>query len=126
MTFSVTPADLSDVLGVPVDTTRAVTVLALAQQLCKTILNPLPDNAMPVVLDVAIRAYTNPSGTPVQGAGPFTMGGAPGGFYLTRANKTTLRRLGGGSSAFAIDLLPATAGHCLPWWDGYVITDCDS
>lgn len=120
MTFTVTPNDLSDFLGTTVDPARAVTVLRYAQLLCQTIVNPLPDTAMPVVIDVACRAYSNPGGTPTQGAGPFTMAGAPGGIYLTRGNKTTLRRLAGGSGAFSIDLLPATAATNLPWWDGFV------
>lgn len=124
MTFTVTPADLSDFLGVQVDVTRAVTVLNLAQQLCATIVAPLPDNALPVVIDVAARAYTNPVGASSQVAGPFSTGGTPGGIYLTRVNKATLRRLAGGGGAFTVETCPDTAGDNLPWWDyGNIQTD---
>lgn len=119
MTFAVTPNDLSDFLGVQVDTVRAVTILKYAQLLCESVVTPLPDTALPVIVDIAVRAYQNPGATPAQGAGPFTLGSMPGGIYLTRRNKADLRRLAGGSGAFSIDPLPAAAGTGLPWWDGY-------
>ena len=46
-----------------------------------------------------------------------TKGSGNGGLWLTRQNKTTLRRLAGQGGAFTIDTMPATAGQSLPWWD---------
>lgn len=117
MTFQVTPDDLTNLLGSTVDPVRAWTLLGLAQQLCETIVSPLPDNATAVVLDVAARAYANPTAVPSQVTGPFSVGGAAGGIWLTRQNKATLRRLAGGGGAFTFDTMPATAGSGLPWWD---------
>jgi hypothetical protein len=123
--FQVTPDDLGTFLGIAsIDLDRAYLVLQLSQQLCQTVVTPLPDNATPVVLDVASRAYLNPGSVAAQVAGPFSVGSAPGGIYLTRTNKAALRRLAGGGGGFTIETLPTTAGQNLPWWeDGSIQTD---
>jgi hypothetical protein len=103
------PSDLQTFLGVPtIDTNRATMMIGLAQDLCETILNPLPANAQAVVLAVAARAFTNPQAVASEGAGPFHVAyqAGVGGLFLTRADKANLRRLGGGGGAFSIHLLP--------------------
>jgi hypothetical protein len=117
--MTVTPADFGTYLGASVDTDRAQLLIDLASQLCESIVNPLPVGADAVVLDVAMRAYSNPSNVVSQGAGPFpvTYGAVGGGLWLTRQNKATLRRLAGSGGAFTIDTMPATAGTGLPWWE---------
>jgi len=117
--FPVEPADLGTYLGVTVDDARAQKLIDLATALCQSIVNPLPDGAEAVVLDVVARAYSNPTNAPQQSAGPFSVsfGAVGGGLWLTRQNKATLRRLAGSGGAFTIDTMPATAGTSLPWWD---------
>jgi hypothetical protein len=116
MAFIISPADLGTYLGATVDIDRAQFLIDQAVDLCQSIVSPLPDGAASVVLDVAGRAYANPTSVPNQAAGPFTVGSAPGGLRLTRQNKSTLRRLAGSGGAFTIDTMPATAGSGLPWW----------
>jgi hypothetical protein len=122
-TAPITAADLGTYLGTTVDEPRATQLIDLAMDLCRSISDPLPDGSAAVVMDVAGRAYVNPSAAPTQAAGPFSVGGSPGGLYLTRSNKATLRRLGGSGGAFTIDTMPATAGLGLPWWDRNVLFD---
>jgi hypothetical protein len=115
--MTVTPTDLGTYLGVAVDDARAQLVIDLATQLCQSVVTPLPVGAEAVILDVAVRGYANPTSVPAQAAGPFSVGGASGGVWLTRANKATLRRLAGSGGAFTIDTLPETAGAGLPPWE---------
>lgn len=117
MTFFISPEDLGTYLGATVDIDRAQFLIDQATDLCTSIVDPLPDAATSVVLDVAARAYANPTSVPNQAVGPFSMGGASGGLWLTRQNKSTLRRLAGSGGAFTIDTMPTTAGSGLPWWD---------
>jgi hypothetical protein len=121
--MTVAPADLATYLGVDVDAARATYLIARATDLCQSIVTPLPAGADAVVLDVAARAFTNPSNVTSQGVGPYSAayGPAGGGLWLTRQNKATLRRLNGGSSAFSVDPTPAdvldgTRGASLPFW----------
>lgn len=108
------PTDLQTFLGVDtIDTSRAALLIELAQDLCATVVTPLPATARAVVLDVAARAYGNPQGMQATHAGSFSVqwgaaqfGGALGGVFLTRGNKSTLRRLAGAGGAFSIDTLP--------------------
>lgn len=128
--------DFSTYLNNPgIDPVRATFVLQQAQVLCETYVYPLPLDpdgvntygSEGVVLDVAERAFANATSVTGQGTGVFSEGAGPfsedrpgssgGGLWLTENNKATLRRLAGGSSAFQIDLCPATAGENLPWWD---------
>jgi hypothetical protein len=127
---TVSSADLGTYLGFAVDTTRATLILANATALCLSIIDPLPVGADAVILDVAARAYGNPANVQQQTVGPYSAnyGPAGGGLWLTRSNKATLRRLGGGGGAFMIETMPATAGQGLPWWDAGVVVydDFDS
>jgi hypothetical protein len=117
--MTVTPADLGTYLSTSVDDDRAQLLLDLAQQLCESIVKPLPDGADAVVLDVAARSYSNPANVTQEAAGPFSANFGPvgGGLWLTRQNKATLRRLAGSGGAFSIDTMPATAGTNLPPWE---------
>lgn len=120
----ITPDDLGTYLGNPsIDADRALAVITLAQTLCEAVISPLPAGAEAVVTVVAARAYTNPTNTQSEGAGPFTVGFAPmsGGLWLTRNDKATLRRLGGGGGAFTIDTIPDGAATNLPPWDTGVV-----
>lgn len=117
----VSVSDFELYLGVSsIDQSRATLVLSSAQSLCEAIVSPLPNGAESVVLDVAARAFTNPTNVQSQAVAPFSVayGAVSGGLWLTNANKATLRMLAGGSGgAFTIDTMPATAGAGLPWWD---------
>jgi hypothetical protein len=115
----VIPQELGTYLGVEIDEVRAQFLIDKAAQLCESIITPLPDGGDAVVLDVAARAYSNPSNAQTQAAGPYsaTFGAMGGGLWLTRQNKATLRRLAGSGGAFTIDTVPADAGAGLPWWD---------
>ena len=117
--MTVTPADLGTYLGVTVDDTRGQYLIDRAMELCLSVVDPLPAGSDAVVLDVAARAFSNPSNVTSQGAGPFPVayGAVGGGLWLTRQNKATLRRLAGSGGAFTIDTMPTTAGQGLPWWD---------
>ena len=117
--MTVTPADLGTYLGVTVDNTRAQYLIDRATDLCTSLVNPLPTGSDAVVLDVAARAYLNPGNAQTQGTGPYSVGFGPvgGGLWLTRQNKATLRRLGGGGGAFSFDTMPSTAAQNIPWWE---------
>lgn len=106
---------------------RAQFILDKSQQLCETIISPLPTGADIVILDVAERAYANPTNVHgsialySEGEGPFsdsTPGAAGGGLWLTANNVKTLRDLAGqGGGAFTIDALPAGYTLSVPPWD---------
>lgn len=87
---------------------RATLLLQLAQDLCESVVVPLPAGAKVVVLGVAVRAFTNPAQAQMQMAGPFQAQFSPnvGGMYLSRADKAALRRMAGAGLAFSIDILP--------------------
>lgn len=114
---TLTPSDLETFIGLDTGTinvSRAALALAMAQGYCEGVVSPLPVACNPVVLVVAGRSYVNPKGVQSETVGPYHtewgtstgMGGTLVGPYLTRADKATLRRLAGGSSAFSIETLP--------------------
>jgi hypothetical protein len=108
------PADLGVYLDDPaIDTVRATLILGLAQDLCETIVTPLSATALPVVLAVAARAFNNVTSAHQVGLGTAQIAYGSqgsnmgiGGLYLSRSDKSTLRRLAGRTGAFSIDLLP--------------------
>lgn len=91
---------------------RATLILRSAQGLCETVVSPVPASAQGVVLAVAARAYSNVNSANQIGLGSAyaTMGstgsGGVGGLYLSKSDRSTLRRLAGRGGAFSIDLLP--------------------
>jgi hypothetical protein len=90
-----------------------------AVALCQTIVTPLPTGASAVVLDVAARAWANPTNANAEGAAPFSVnwGAVSGGLWLTKQNKAALRRLAGLGGAFTFDPTPTDAGTGLQPWD---------
>lgn len=116
----VTVSDLAVYLGLgsDVDSTRATLIIQLAHDKCEGIVNPVPDTAKGVELDVSARAYTNPTTETSNAAGPYgSVTTALGGLWLTKANIADLRRLSSTvTGAFSIDLTPtdAKAGNYWP------------
>lgn len=123
----ITPDDLGVYLKDPsIDTVRATEMIADAQTLCESILNPLPTTASVVVKRVAGRGYvttTSARQSQVAGAGsPFgAQPGGMGGIHLYAEDIADLRRLAGGGGAFSIDMLPAgytpPVSYTLDDWD---------
>jgi hypothetical protein len=115
------PTDLGVYLKDPdIDVARATLMLQLAQDLCETILTPLPATALGRVLAVAARAFANVTSAQDVNLGSGHIGygaSAVGGLYLSRADKSALRLLAGRGGAFSIDPTPADAGQGLPPWD---------
>lgn len=126
----VSPADLGIYLGLTIDAPRAQMLLEDAQNLCESIVSPLPAAATAIIKSAATRAYTNPTGVTSETTGPYAAHRPSGGVYLTRSERRALRNLAGRSGAFSIDLLPtgvtevqtlvvtATAGTYLLGLDG--------
>ncbi len=117
MTAVASVADLATYLDLPdLDVDRAQLLLNLAQAKCEAVITPLPASALGVVLDVAARAYTNPTNADSQSTGPFavTYRTVSGGLWLTRNNLAELRRLTR-SGAFTIDMTPVDAGPANSW-----------
>jgi hypothetical protein len=117
----VTPDELSIALNdKSIDEDRAEFWIGQAQILCESIVSPLPATAAVVVTRVAARAYASTAsaarGSQIAAAGSPFMPGS-GGAYLTKADRTDLRRLGGGGNAFSIDMLPADYVLDVPIWD---------
>jgi hypothetical protein len=119
MTYTaVQPEDLGIYLGeLDIDLERAQKLLDLATSLCLSVVSPLPDGAEAVVLDVATRAL-NPRNAQSDTAGPYSMsfGAAAGGLWLTRQNKSTLRRLAGTGGAFTVEVGPSLGEWEYPPW----------
>jgi hypothetical protein len=109
--------DLSTYLGAAVSDDRATMLLRLAEQLCLSVVAPLPAGAEAVVMDVAARAYSNPQNLTEQATGPYVAayGAVGGGLWLTAKNERTLRRLTGSGQAFTINPTPADAGPANAW-----------
>ena len=109
-----TSADLGVYLADPnIDTTRATLILGLAQDLCETIWSPIGVTAKGTVLAVSARAYNNVTsahdvalGTGRIGYGSQGSNVGVGGLYLSRSDKTTLRRLAGRGGAFSVSIMP--------------------
>lgn len=87
-------ADLAMLLGPePVENDRARLVIDLALERVGAVITPIPDVARPIVLDVAVRGYTNPRNVTSEGDGPFNRTYQPGGVYLTAQEKTDLEEM---------------------------------
>jgi hypothetical protein len=113
-----TPTDLGLYLdtAIAAEDPRALLVLSMAQDLCETIVTPLPATARAAVLDVASRAYSNPRqlhdariGSASLQFGSTANSAAIGGLYLSRANKAALKALAGRGAAFSADTMPQGA-----------------
>jgi len=117
VTLSVTVEDLSTFLGQDsLDVVRADQMLGLAQDLCESIVSPLPDAAAGIVLSAAARGYSNPQGVSSETAGPYMVARPWAGVYLTKSERSALRRMGTtGGGAFSINPTPTTAGPNNQW-----------
>jgi len=98
--------DLTEING-----SRADLLIAQAVALCETVVKPLPDQATPVVLSVAARAYVNPQQVSYETIGPMSVQRpqGSGGLYLTKADKAALKSLAGRGGAFTVDPTPTSA-----------------
>ena len=111
-----TPADLGTYLELApgtIDAIRATQSLLLAQDLCETIWSSLNATALGTVLAVAARQFNNVSsahqlslGTGHVSYGSQNTNMGIGGLYLSRSDKTTLRRLAGRGGAFSVSIMP--------------------
>ena len=106
--LSVTYTDLETFLGVTFDATdqaRATQILGMAMDLAGSFVSPVPVEAKAVVLSAAARSYSNPEGLTQELVGPYQASRPMAGIYLTKGERSTLRRLAGGGGAFSFDLL---------------------
>jgi len=111
-----TPDDLGVYLGdTSLDLERAWLLLQLAHDLCETVVSPVPEFGKGVELAVAARAYTNVTSAHQMSLGSASMSFGSqnsntgiGGLYLSKSERSTLRRLAGRSGAFSVDMLPGT------------------
>lgn len=122
-----TPTELGTYLGetiAPADA-RATLILQLAHDLCESVVAPVPTLAKGVELAIAGRAWTNVTSARQASLGSASIsfgasfGGenssvAVGGLYLSRSEKSTLRRLAGRAGAFTINLLQGKAPALVP------------
>ena len=107
-----------------INVVRATQSLKLAQDLCETIVTPLPVTAIGTVLAVAARQFNNVTSAHAVGIGSANVSYGSqgsstgvGGLYLSRSDIRTLRLLAGRGGAFSIDPTPADAGQGLMPWD---------
>lgn len=114
-----TPDQLATFLDVTFDaddTARADLMLTLARQVCEGVVTPLPDSALPIVLAVAARTYTNPEAQESQTVGATSSSWRAAGVLLLRSERLALKSLAGGGGAFTVDPTPSDAGTGVPVW----------
>jgi hypothetical protein len=90
-----------------IDQNRATLILGLAQDLCEAILTPLPTTAKTVVLSVAARGFSNPTGALTETTGPYTVQRGPVALTLYKSDRAHLRRLMPNRGGFSIETLSA-------------------
>lgn len=109
-----TPSELGTFLSETINDgdTRGLLLLALAQARCELWVSPLPAAAQGIVLAVAGRAWSNIASASQIGLGSayatlaHTGAGGVGGLYVSKTEKSDLRRMAGRSGAFSIDWIP--------------------
>jgi hypothetical protein len=93
-----------DVDSSTLNTARAQMMLDQATALAAAIVSPLPDGSDAIILSAAARAFVNPTGVTSETVGPYSVQRPWPGVYLTKAERSSLRRLAGKSAgAFTID-----------------------
>lgn len=131
MSDIVTPADLGVYLGIDIDDDDRAQMLiddAIGQALSIVAVGDIPDTgpteanlpagSASVIRAAVARLWLNPAGVTQEVSGSFSYSRpAASGSMFSKAEIRSLRRLAGRSGAFAIDLLPADAGSCIPPWD---------
>src|SRR5690349_19828846 len=90
-------------LGSSGDSDRGDFLIAQAEMLAESIVSPLPAGAETVVLSAAGRAFANPQGITAEALGPYSVTRPMAGVYLTKSERSALRRLSGGGNAFSVD-----------------------
>lgn len=118
--LTVTTSDLESFLDLPfgtINSSRAQMMLDLATAQAGIYLSPLSDTAKGVVLSVAARGYSNAQGIAAETVGPYSVQRPAAGIYLSKAERASLKALGGRGGAFSIDPTPIDAGTGLAPWD---------
>lgn len=86
---------------------RATQILGLAQDLCESVVSPLPMSARVVVLSVAARGFSNPEQVLTETVGPYTVQRGAAALFLAKSDMAMLRRSSGRGGAFSIETLAA-------------------
>lgn len=102
--LTVAATDLASYLGSAVDDDRATFVLGLVMDEAGSIISPVPSGAKGVILAAAARIYSNPTGVSQELIGPYQTSRASSNL-LTKGERASIRRHGGGGGAFSFDLL---------------------
>lgn len=119
----VTPDDIGTYLGIDVTQPgveqRLIQILGYAQSQCESIVTPLIPADAAVIVDVTVRAFSNPTNADASAVigGSVNWGLVSGGLWLTKQNRATLRRNHGLGGAFTFDPTPVDAGTGLQPWD---------
>lgn len=101
-------ADMATLLRpATVDMERAATVVELAMLRVSMVVSPIPEGARPILVDMSMRAYTNPQSAVYETAGPFSRSFREAGVYLKPNERADLEALGAaaaghGAAAFTI------------------------
>lgn len=107
MSTVATTGELATFMKVTLDEDQAQLILDMVEADAASIVSPLPPTAKGVIITAAARACPNPSGTTTMSSGGSSASWSPGGVYLTRMERMTLRRLAGiGGGAFSVNLAP--------------------
>jgi hypothetical protein len=113
-----TPSDLQTFLGVDsVDVSRATYLLTAVTSRLQSYVNPLPDGAYALAVEIAAQAYARPLLVKSETTGPYTVVPGGGGIFITKAQIRELRLMANKGSAFTIDPTPVGAGSGLSPWD---------
>lgn len=91
------------------DQERGQFCVTQAIRACRSVVNPVPQDASMVVLSVAARIYSNPGFVAQQLLGPVQA--TPMAPTLTRAEIAQLRRFAGTAGAFSIETLPSAVAE---------------
>lgn len=95
-----------------VDVERANLVVELAILRVRAVVDPIPEGARPILLEVALRGYLNPTRTVQEAAGPFSRTLPNAGVYVTEEERAALEDmagLAGDGQLGAFTIRPGTA-----------------
>lgn len=94
------------------DVDRANLVVELAILRVREVIDPIPEGARPILLEVALRGYLNPTRTVQEAAGPFSRTLPNAGVYLSedeRASLAGMAEAADGRFPGAFTIRPGTA-----------------
>jgi hypothetical protein len=113
-----TPADLQTYLGADsIDVNRAQYLLTAVTTRLQGYVNPLPDGAYALAVEIAAQAYARPLSIKSEAIGPYNVTPGAGGIFITKSQIRDLRIMAGRGNAFTIDPTPVDAGTGLQPWD---------